>query len=245
MDFLFGRLTFVLLSPVVFFGIPICTMTKLQPAKPLFIMLYGMPGSGKTFVARQLCEQITAAHIQGDRIRAELFEKPSYSREENHIVASLMSYMASEFLGAGVSVVLDTNAMRLSQRRALRNVAIKAGAEPLLLWLQIDADTAYARASKRDRRKTDDHYAQQMTPQVFKQLLGGMQNPDAAEQFLVLSGKHVFGTQKNTVLRYLLEKRLLSLETNGQSLSKPGLVNLIPNPAAGRVDMSRRNINIR
>ena len=89
------------------------------------------------------------------------------------------------------------------------------------------------------------HYAQQMTPQVFKQLLGGMQNPDAAEQFLVLSGKHVFGTQKNTVLRYLLEKRLLSLETNGQSLSKPGLVNLIPNPAAGRVDMSRRNINIR
>ena len=220
-------------------------MGKLQPTKPLLILLYGMPGSGKTFVARQLCEDITAAHIQGDRIRAELFEKPTYSKEENHIVASLMTYMASEFLQAGVSVVFDTNVMRLSQRRALRNLALKANAEPLLVWLQIDADSAYSRAKKRDRRKTDDRYAQEMTPEVFQQLLGGMQNPDTTEPFLVLSGKHVFSTQKSAITRYLIDRRLLNLETAMPPLSKPGLINLVPNPAAGRVDMARRNISIR
>ncbi len=220
-------------------------MGKLQPTKPLLILLYGMPGSGKTFVARQLCDHITAAHIQGDRIRAELFEKPTYSKEENHIVASLMTYMTGEFLRAGVSVVFDTNVMRLSQRRALRNVALKANAEPVLVWLQIDADSAYSRAKKRDGRKLDDRYAQEMTPQVFQQLLTGMQNPDTTEPFVVLSGKHVFSTQKNAIIRYLLDKRLVTLDTATQPLSKPGLINLVPNPAAGRVDMTRRNISIR
>ncbi|MFZ1249590.1 MAG: ATP-binding protein [Candidatus Saccharimonadales bacterium] len=219
-------------------------MGKLQPTKPLFILLYGVPGSGKTFVARQLCDQIAAAHVQGDRIRAELFENPTYSKEENHIVASLMTYMASEFLSAGISVVFDVNVMRLSQRRALRNIATKAGAVPVLLWLQIDPDTAFSRASKRDRRKHDDRFAQELTVEGFRELLGGMQNPEMTEQYIVLSGKHVFATQKNAVMRYLMEKRLLNPDTSEQHISKPGLINLVPNPAAGRVDMARRNINI-
>lgn len=203
-----------------------------------------MPGSGKTFFARQLCEQITAAHVQGDRIRDELFEKPTYSKEENHIVASLMAYMTSEFLSAGISVIFDTNAMRLNQRRALRNLAIKARAQTVLLWIQIDPDSAFKRASKRDKRKQDDHYAQDMDPATFRELLGGMQNPDLTENYLVLSGKHVFSTQKNAVIRYLAEKRLIDLDSTAQQISKPGLINIVPNPAAGRVDLSRRNINI-
>ncbi|MBP7857535.1 MAG: ATP-binding protein [Candidatus Saccharimonadales bacterium] len=219
-------------------------MGKLQPTKPLLILLYGMPGSGKTFFARQLCEQITAAHVQGDRIRDELFEKPTYSKEENHIVASLMAYMTSEFLSAGISVIFDTNAMRLNQRRALRNLAIKARAQTVLLWIQIDPDSAFKRASKRDKRKQDDHYAQDMDPATFRELLGGMQNPDLTENYLVLSGKHVFSTQKNAVIRYLAEKRLIDLDSTAQQISKPGLINIVPNPAAGRVDLSRRNINI-
>ncbi len=207
-------------------------------------MLYGMPGSGKTFFSRQLCDQVSAAHVQGDRIRDELFEKPTYSKEENHIVASLMTYMTGEFLQAGISVVFDTNAMRLNQRRTLRNVALKASAHPILLWLQIDPDSAFKRASRRDRRKQDDHYAQEMEAATFRELLGGMQNPEITENFLVLSGKHVFNTQKNAVIRYLVEKRLVNLEESAHQLGKPGLVNIVPNPAAGRVDMSRRNISI-
>lgn len=219
-------------------------MGKLQPSKPLLILLYGMPGSGKTFFARQLTDQLACAHIQGDRIRDELFENPTYSKEENHIVASLMSYMASEFLHAGISVVFDTNAMRLTQRRALRNLAIKSGAETVLLWLQIDPDSAFKRASRRDKRKHDDKYAQEMDPSIFRELLGGMQNPEITERYVVLSGKHVFNTQKNAVIRHLAEKHLIQFEPGGKPISKPGLINLVPNPSAGRVDMTRRNINI-
>ena len=220
-------------------------MVKILPTKPLLILLYGFPGSGKSFFARQLCEQLVSVHVQGDRMRSELFESPTYAKDENHVVSSLMNYMTGEFLSAGVSVVYDTNAMRAVQRRALRNMAAKAGAETVLVWLQIDQETAFTRASRRDHRKSDDKYSRSLDRATFDQLCSGMQNPEATERYQVISGKHVFSTQKSAILRHLMDRKLITLDTQSQHISKPGLVNLVPNPAAGRVDLSRRNISIR
>jgi predicted kinase len=218
---------------------------KITPNKPLLILLYGFPGAGKSFFSRQLCEHLNAAPVQGDRIRSELFEKPTYQKDENHIVTSLMNYMAGEFLSAGVSVVYDTNTLRLAQRRALRNMALKMHAESLTVWVQIDEESAFTRVAKRDRRRIDDKYSQPLDRTTFEQLNAGMQNPSGLEQYIVISGKHVFNTQKSAVMRRLQEMGLIGTgDTVGQVI-KPGLVNLVPNPMAGRVDMSRRNIVIR
>ncbi len=220
-------------------------MGKVVPQKPLLILLYGFPGSGKTFFARQLCENLVAVHMHDDRIRGELFETPSYSKDENHIITSLMNYMTGEFLNAGVSVIYDTNALRVAQRRALRNMAAKTGTETVLVWLQIDHESAFARATHRDKRKADDRYAHDLDRATFNQILGGMQNPDPTERYAVISGKHVFKTQKSAMLRHLLDRKLISLEPGANQIGKPGLVNLVPNPTGGRVDLSRRNIIIR
>lgn len=217
---------------------------KIIPTKPLLVLLYGMPGSGKTFFARQLCDQLQAAHLEADRIRSELFEKPTYAKEENHIITSLMSYMTGEFLHNGVSVVFDVNSARTAQRRLLRNLAAKYKAETVLVWFQIDPDTSFRRAVKRDKRKSDDRYSQEMTPTAFRTALASMQNPEPSEPFIVISGKHVFSMQKNAFFRELRQRRLVLDAEGAEQVSKPGLINLIPNPAAGRVDMSRRNINI-
>lgn len=219
-------------------------MQKVIPNKPLLILLYGFSGSGKTYFARQLCDNLQAAHVHGDRIRAELFDKPQYDREENQVIEHLMSYMSGEFLSAGMSVVHDMNAMRLSQRRQLRDMARKVGAQTVLVWFQIDLDSAYARASKRDRRRADDKYSPAIDRATFDRLASGMQNPQN-EDYLVISGKHVFGTQLNAFLKRLREDNLVTNNDANAKLVKPGLVNLIPNPAAGRVDLSRRNIVIR
>src|SRR4051794_33784590 len=110
-------------------------MNKLVLSKPTLIILYGYPGSGKTHFSRQLSDAVSIAHVSGDRIRYELFEKPHHDKQENDVVNHLMEYMAEEFLQAGVSVIYDANALRLSQRRALRDMARKAHAQPVLIWL--------------------------------------------------------------------------------------------------------------
>ncbi len=207
-------------------------------------MLYGFPGAGKTHFARQLCENIQAAHVHGDRIRSELFEQPRYDREENEVVFHLMNYMTGEFLNAGISVVHDTNAMRQSQRRQLRELARKSGAEPILIWFQVDLESAFVRAAKRDRRKADDKYSPAIDRQTFERVASGMQNPHN-EDYIVISGKHTFATQLSAIIKRLRELGFIATNDSNAKLVKPGLVNLIPNPAAGRVDLSRRNIVIR
>lgn len=220
-------------------------MAKITLTRPLMVLLYGYPGAGKTHFAHALCEAVNAAHIQGDRMRSELFEKPRYDKQENDVINHLMAYMAEEFLQAGISVVYDTNAMRLADRRILRDMARKAKAETLLIWLQIDPESAIARLNQRDRRKSDDKYAVSYDRKSFEDYVRHMQNPSEAEDYMVISGKHTFNTQKGAVTKRLYELGLLSVDSLSSGVVKPGLVNLVPNPAAGRVNMSRRNIVIR
>lgn len=220
-------------------------MSKLVLNHPTLIMLYGYPGAGKTFFARQFCEDVQAAHVQGERIRFELFEKPRYDRQENEIIAHLMDYMTEEFLNAGISVVYDINAMRLTQRRELRDLARKAKAHSLMIWFQIDIESAFTRTMKRDRRKADDKYAMPMDKTIFQKVLGAMQNPAQTEDYMVISGKHTYQTQRSSAAKKLYEMNLLTPGNANAKMVRPDLVNLIPNPMAGRVDPSRRNITIR
>jgi predicted kinase len=208
-------------------------------------MLYGFPGAGKTYFARQLTEHLQVAHVHGDRIRGELFETPRYDKEENEVITQLMDYMTGEFLNAGLSVIYDVNAVRGNQRRVLRETARKHHVQPVLVWLQIDADSAYARTQTRDRRRSDDKFAGPSDRATFERQAGSMQNPQN-EDYIVISGKHTFGTQLSALMKRLRELGLVPANNEvGAKVIKPGLVNLVPSQAAGRVDMTRRNIMIR
>ncbi|MDZ7744965.1 MAG: ATP-binding protein [Candidatus Saccharibacteria bacterium] len=218
---------------------------KQELARTALILLYGFPGSGKTFFARQFCDDFKAAHVQDDRIRNELFENPRYDKQENQVVNHLMTYMAEEFLEAGVSVVFDTNAMRVSQRRKLRELARKSKARCMLIWSQIDTETAFTRTTKRDRRKSDDKYAQEIDRAKFDAISQNMQNPEPTEDYVVISGKHTFKTQRHMVAKKMYDIGLISPDLRDANAVKPGMVNLVPPRSAGRVDSSRRNISIR
>ncbi len=218
-------------------------MAKIFPTKPFLLLFYGYPGAGKTYFARQFCDNVQAAHLQADRIRGELFEQPRYDQQENDVVKQLMNYMAEEFLSAGLSVAYDANAARAKQRRALSDMAFKHGAQPLVVWFQMDQETAFSRSVKRDRRRADDKYAAQWDRTTYDSIIAQMQNPGHNEDYAVVSGKHLFNMQLSAVVSKLRGKGVLGQSDANSRVIKPGMVNLIPKHT--RYDMGRRNISIR
>lgn len=215
-------------------------MAKIALNKPVLIMMYGFPGAGKTYFARQLSDSLQAVHVSEDRIRGELFEKPRYDKEENEVVQHLTHYMAEEFLNAGVSVIYDANLVRSQQRRQLRDLAKRAHVKPILLWFQVDHDTAFARIMKRDKRRADDKHARPFDRSGFDAYITSMQNPGRDEDFVVLSGKHSFLMQRSTLVRRLYDLNLITAESTSSNVTKPGMVNLVPT----RADLERRTIRI-
>ncbi len=210
----------------------------------MLICLYGFPGSGKSYVARNLEDVLQVARVSADRIRHELFSRPRHDNQENAVVTHLMNYLTEEFLKSGVSVVYDVNLSRVSHRKKMRDFAKKHHAEYLLIWLQVDAENAFARTQRRDKRTLDDKYSEDQTKASFEHRSSIMQNPLPDEDYMVASGKHNFITQKNAIINRLYQMGLVKGSTIQSHVAMPELVNLVPNPNAGRVDYTRRNINI-
>jgi predicted kinase len=211
--------------------------------KPFIIMLFGFPGSGKTGFAKQFAENLGIAHLQEDRIASELFGERQPG--DDPALKRMMHYVTKEFLRAGVPVVYDADVPRLQDRRELREIAKQHKAGAVLVWLQVDAETAFARTQGRDRRKAEDKYAKAYTPTVFQSVLGAMQNP-SHEDYVVISGKHTFHTQRNAVMKKLYEQGIVTPEEATQGMVKPELVNIVPQLSlGGSQEIPRRNISIR
>lgn len=218
---------------------------KIQPSKPFLVFLYGYPGSGKSLFGKQLADEIErTVYLSADKIQhdpsEDLKNQSGYSQT---LFNAVQKYMAQEYLKSGISVVLDTPAMKKSERRMLKNIAVTNKCPSILIWLQIDPESAFARLKKRDRRKSEDKYAVSYTAEQFQAVLSNCQNPEN-EDYTVISGKHNYKSQRVTVLKKLYDMGVIKLDQSIQNIAKPELVNLIPK-LQSRGQFLRRNISIR
>ena len=208
----------------------------VTPAKSIIYMTLGIPGAGKTFFARQFAAKNNLPSISADRLRFELFEQPEFSREEDATILNVMDYMLEGYLQAGLSVVVDgLNGQRV-RRYNLRELARKHNSYPLIVWVQTDRDTAFDRASNRDRRSTDDKYTQSIDEETFMRQEAVVKKPQS-EDYVVISGKHVFANQQNAVTN----KVASIIRTIATAQLKPKKEVTL----GGRVDMGRRKPRIR
>lgn len=206
-------------------------MSNLDATTPVLYITLGFPGSGKSFFARQHSEAIGAALVDSQRIRYQLFEDPEYSKDEDQVVIAIMDYMIEQFLKSGISVICDGMNHTRVRRHFLREIARRFNAKPLVVWVQTDINTAMHRAMNRDRRGTDDKFARVINDSEYKRISESTKPPQH-EDYVVISGKHVFKNQHNAV-----KKRVDTLINPQTQTIKP--INQVS--LGGRVDMSRRS----
>lgn len=71
------------------------------------IIVFGLPGSGKSFFAEALSRRLAAAHINSDQVRNALSARGKYSLEDKLGVYHAMAKQSNDILLAGKSVVVD------------------------------------------------------------------------------------------------------------------------------------------
>lgn len=177
-------------------------MKTLSLARPLIMMVIGLPGAGKSFFARQFSDTFSIASVSSDRIRYELFASPQFSSDENEIVSRMQDYMAEELAKSGRSFLIDGNCNSKAARQKIAQLAKDNGYNTLLIWVQTDPATAKVRATKRNPKKPDDKFSASITDTLFDTFTQRFA-PPVKEDHVVISGKHVYSTQARTVLRKL------------------------------------------
>ncbi len=76
---------------------------------PNLIVMAGLPGTGKSTLARALAKELDAVVLDKDVIREVLFsqEKVNYSTQQNDLVIVHMLERAEQIMGTGKTVILD------------------------------------------------------------------------------------------------------------------------------------------
>lgn len=170
-------------------------------------MVIGVPGSGKSFFARQFAETFSAPLVSPDFVRSQIFVSPRYSREEDGVIQTLAAQQIDELLKTEKTFLVDGGLNVRVDRITLAKQAREAGYGVLTVWVQTDEPTSYNRATKRNARRQGDMYSSSLTDDQFDTLTKRLSPPSAQEPYVVISGKHTYATQAKVVLKKLIVPR--------------------------------------
>ncbi|HEX7964045.1 MAG TPA: ATP-binding protein [Candidatus Saccharimonadales bacterium] len=171
--------------------------------RPILFYTVGLPGAGKTTLARGLAILLAAEHLRGDKIGIELFRFPTYSPEERRIVYQEMANRAAEHLRAGRPVLYDAATNTAAQREQLARLAAEAGGEAIGVWVHTQAPVAKKRAGQARDSGLAGAVVRVIPPHIFDQYAAAFEAPSAHENIVELSGEAYFYLQYRRLARQL------------------------------------------
>lgn len=201
-----------------------------------------MPGSGKSYFAENATKSLPFVVVDYEKIRSVMTDSPKYDKTENKNVHKMAEYLASEYLQNNMSVIMDTNAYNFALRKRMNELAKNHKAKSMMIWFQIDTDSAFTRTLTRGKRTTQRKLTHRLDRTSFEDYIKTMQHPEPKENYLVLSGKHSWPMQRAGLLRKLYDLNLITSEELASNIVKPGLMNLVPSRDSSQ--NLRKSINI-
>jgi len=88
-------------------------------ARPLLIIVSGLPGTGKSYFCRKLAEHLPCVILESDALRKKLFVHPVYNSEESKRLFSACYGLIEELLQGGHNVILDATNLIEQNRKPL------------------------------------------------------------------------------------------------------------------------------
>ena len=146
------------------------------------ILICGLPGAGKTKLARQLAADRSALRLTKDEWLTALGSSPWDEPTREKVEHELWN-LAQEILRLGVSVVLDFGLWARIERDEMRSAARGLGVRVELHYLDVPTDVLWRHIQARNSQPPWDSYPIRRADLDGWVLL--FQAPDAAEMALI------------------------------------------------------------
>lgn len=102
---------------------------------PTLFIFFGVPGSGKTTVAKELSGRVPSVYISSDDVA--LTHQLDHS-EQYHWTFNILNGLINKYLSLGYNVIADSNSDKYSIRKELYDIATNHDACVVCFWVQTD-----------------------------------------------------------------------------------------------------------
>ncbi len=136
----------------------------IEKKTPHLVIMHGLSGSGKSYLASQLATEMPAVRIRSDAERKRLFGENGnsagiatglYSRECTDLTYQKILDFAHRILSSGHSVILDATFLKHVHRRDAQQIAKVSGSEFFILNCEAPIDLLSRRIRSRQQEDAD------------------------------------------------------------------------------------------
>ena len=120
-------------------------------ANPVFVIVSGLPGTGKSRFSRKLVERLPSVIVESDALRKRLFTSPTYSAQESHRLFNACHRLIEELLGSGIPVILDATNLVEQHRERLYHISQRLGVKLIIVQVEAPRELVLQRLQGRSR----------------------------------------------------------------------------------------------
>jgi predicted kinase len=118
-------------------------------ARPIFIAVSGLPGTGKSYFCSKLADRLPFVVLESDALRKTIIPVPTYTTEESARLFRAVHRLIEQLLNKGISLILDATNLSERHREYLYNIADRLDIKLVLVRVNAPPEVVQARLSKR------------------------------------------------------------------------------------------------
>ena len=122
----------------------------------MLVVVFGLPSSGKTFLAKELASELGFVHMSTDSAKKQLLRRPGHTSNENSIVYEKLFEFISDYLQQGKDLVVDGTFYRKAYRESLKDIARTANTSPVFVEVTAPEKSIEARIERKDQASCND-----------------------------------------------------------------------------------------